>query len=277
MRVCVFQSLPASGKIEGDLIYWIGFPVAVVQLAIATVPLALYREWLTLLITATGTLLAFSSGGLPQWRDEKIGVQLQMAQAGGTQDVCLTAGYGSHDVLLILGCDGGLDFARLASPFRALTWRWTTRTLSLIFAALWIVLLISIAGYDQHTWYLLSIGLIGLLHNVLAASLPRNPRYCGIQLQYVETIVEPKAMSILMALEEKYPNAGRSLVDMFFPTKLWVREERIWEYAERRYAAWRRERRSDVRGFAWKMPPLAKPFDQGEDFDIPGSGPYTKD
>lgn len=270
LRVYIFQSVAISKSTKGDVIYWIGLPLAAVQIGIATVPLILYGEWLTLLVILAGTCLAFGSGAMPQWRDEKIGFRSQ----NGKQNVSLFTGYGARNVLHVLGCDCGPDFMAMASPFRTLTMRWTTRIMSIVFAGLWIVLLISIAGYDQHTWYLLSIGLIGLVHNVLAASLPRRPGPCGIPLEYVETITNRSVMGVLLALEEKYPSAGRSLVDHFFPGGLIAREAVIWEYAERRYEVWLRERHSVRRDLLWEMPPLLRPHDQGDDRDIPGQGPY---
>lgn len=270
-RVLIFQSVPISNSTEGDVIYWIGLPLAVVQIGIATAPLVLHGEWLTLVVTLVGTCLAFGSGAIPQWRDEKLGFRLQT----GNQSVSLFTGYGARNVLHILGCEGGPDFMAVASPYRTLTMRWTSRIMAIVFAGLWVVLLISIAGYDQHTWYLLGIGLIGLVHNVLAASLPRKPGPCGIRLEYVETIMERKVMDVLLTLEGKYPNAGRSLLDHFFPSGLAARETRIWDYAERRYRAYRLSGQPTRPVLQWEMPPLRRPPGQADDSDIPEQGPYV--
>ena len=275
LTVSIFRSASVAAGGRGDWIYYLGFLVAAIQLAIAAIPWALFGEWLTFLVTASGTILAFLSGSLPQWRREKIGVRV--LDGPGSIDWLITSGNGSPNVIMILGVKGGLDFAALASPYRDFTWRQTTRTLALVYAILWIILLISIAGYNEHTWFLLGVGLIGLFHNVLAASVKRRPEPCGIKLEYVNTITEPKVMTTLWNLEGQYPGAGAAILPVFFPGQLFPREAALWDYASRRSRAWRRERGSNnsVSDFEWKMPPVLGRFSGRETSDIPQDGPYT--
>lgn len=279
---------------SGDWVYWIGIPVAILQLGIAAVPWGVYGEWLTFLITAFGTALAFVSGALPQWTQEKIGVSSVVK----AKDVFLTEGNGAHDAVLILGTKGGLDFEALAAPHRELVNHWKTRILSAVFAALWILLLISIAGYTGRTWYLLSIGIIGILHNVFVAGMKRQPKAFGIDLVYKETFVERKVMEVLWKLESRYPMTGKALLEIFFPGKLFPREKSLWDYADRRAIAWekwcksRQEKndrekngnnmareynrfdKADLKSFGWAMPPIKRPDGRNDDRDIPESGAY---
>ena len=283
LRVTVLQCLDASGKPHADFIYLAGFGVAAVQLGIAAVPWGLYGEWLIFLIVSAGTILAFASGGLPQWQKEKFGVR----NVEEAKDVFLTRGNGDHDALLILGYEKGMDLEALASPYRELSGfpLYVTRALSLLLASLWILLLLSIAGYEQHTWYMMAAGILGILHNVLVAGFPRKPRAFGIDLAYRKTIVDRKVMGTLWKVEKDYPKAGAALIQEFFPGTLWPREDALWKYAERRNEAFKNAKKAYEKALAigspanmpviWQsMPPLERPEGADNDADIPASGEY---
>lgn len=71
LRITVFevdenQPLP-NGVPKLDWIWYSGFAVIVVQLALASVPWALHDQWGTFMITLAGTVLALIGGSLPQW------------------------------------------------------------------------------------------------------------------------------------------------------------------------------------------------------------------
>ncbi len=279
LRVSVWECRSATGKGGGDLIYWVGLLVTAVQFGIAAIPWGLYGEWYTFFVTSAGTALAYTGGALPQWWDEKVGVRkLKYTETvKERKDVFLTEGNGAHDVVMILGCEGGMDLEALAASQRQLRSPWTTRVLSFILAVLWIALLISVAGWQQHTWYVLGVGMLGLIHNVIVAGTPREPQAFGIDLVYRDTIVEGKVMEVLRLVEESYPKAGAALIETFFPGKLFPREQMMWDYAERRADAWKED---DTRGErtaqvgAWPMPPLSSPLGKKDDRDIPEAGPY---
>ena len=282
LRVTIWQCVEA-GKPRGDLIYWAGFMVAAIQLGIAAIPWGLYGEWLIFLIVGVGTLLAFFAGSLPQWHKEKFGVRTVEEQK--KKDIFLKRGNGDHDALLILGHDGCIDLEALASPYRDLKAHTLTRPLSLLLAALWILLLLLIAGYDQHTWYMMAAGILGILHNVAVAGLPRSPKAMGIDLQYVDTIVDRKVMGVLWRLEKEYPKAGRALIQEFFPGDLWPREQALFKYAERRIEAFKEAKKAyakakeqglkaDAPRYWQNMPLLERPEGMEDDSDIPTSGEY---
>jgi hypothetical protein len=153
------------------VVYWIGLVVSSIQLGIAVIPWGIYGEWFTLLVTASGTLLAYASGALPQWFDEKS-VSRTLKKAKGT---LLTEGNGAEAVILILAGQGVMDFEALAAPQREIRGPWTTKIMSALLAVLW-VSLITVAGWKQGTWYLLGVEMIVMLHNVGVADSKRHPR-----------------------------------------------------------------------------------------------------
>lgn len=284
LRVTVWRCKSATGVGCGDWVYWIGVVVTLVQLAIAVVPWGVHGEWMTFFITAVGTALAYLSAGLPQWWDEKVGVRrLKYTQSfKERKDVILTEGNGSHDALLILGCEGGMDLEALAAPQRELRAPMQNRLLSTALATLWIVFLISVAGYDQHSWYVIGVGMIGILHNVTVAGMKREPKAFGIDLEYERTFAAGKVMEVLWDVEEGYPGAGASMVEEFFPGKLFPREQRLWDYAERRQAAFKSMQKAQAKAQGegidaqeprrWSMPPLRRPIGRKDDDDVPAEG-----
>ncbi|KXL48141.1 hypothetical protein M433DRAFT_149142 [Acidomyces richmondensis BFW] len=279
LRVTVWECKSATGRGSGDLIYYAGFLVTGLQLGIAAIPWGVWGEWFTFLVTAAGTVLAYLSGSLKQWQDEKIGVRkLKYTDKVKEQkDVLLTEGNGAHDVILILCCNGGMDLEALAGPQRDLPHAWSTRVCSLILATCWIALLVSVAGWDEHTWFILGVGMIGILHNVGVAGMKRQPKAFGIDLLYRETIVDMKVMDVLRLVEEGYPKAGAALLEEFFPGKLLPREKLFWDYCARRAKAWSNDAltlKNNARDTAWPMPPLQRPDGQENDQDIPDAGPY---
>ncbi|KAI6101450.1 hypothetical protein EV401DRAFT_2027057 [Pisolithus croceorrhizus] len=73
--VSIFRADPtrAFGVPVADWIYYSGLATAVVQLIVAAIPLILHGDWVVLLATSAGIVLAFATGCLPQWRVEKWG------------------------------------------------------------------------------------------------------------------------------------------------------------------------------------------------------------
>ncbi|KAK5685760.1 hypothetical protein LTR17_026951 [Elasticomyces elasticus] len=273
LRVSVWDCDAATGQGSGDLVYWSGILISALQLGIAALPWGLYDEWYTFLVTGAGTVLAYTSAALPQWREEKIIVRRVKSPKG----VFLTEGNGADDVVLIRCSKGVLDLEALAAPQRDLRSPWTTRILSTIIAFLWVAFLVSVAGWRQHTWYLLGVGIIGILHNVGVAGMKRQPAAWGVNLQYKQTIVDGNVMEVLRKTEQSYPRAGRSLIAEFFPGTLFSREKRLWNYADQRYKAWKRNGFSvfeDGTANAWDMPPLWRPRGRNDDGDIPEVGEY---
>lgn len=149
LRVSVFRIVPGSraGHPDYDWVWYSGFVVVLVQLSIAIVPLCLYDEWIVMLITVCGTILAFSHGTLPQWRKEKWECP---KYGGGT--VTVTQGNGSRHAMVILGSQEAPDLEILASCDGNTICALSTRTGSAIQTVLWLALVIIVAGLKQGAW-----------------------------------------------------------------------------------------------------------------------------
>jgi hypothetical protein len=225
LRLSVYRasSTKEAGKPDRDVYWWVGLLISLAQLGMAAIPCGKYREWITLYVTGAGTILAYAFGALPQWAEEKWA-----CRRNSKKTVVLTEGNGSKDCIIIQGDNVGLDLEDLASSRRVA--KKTTRLFSLLLAASWLVLLICVAGFNMHTWYLVGLGTLGMLYNDVVAGVPRHPGAFGIHLIYQEVIVDRKVMDALAIAEERYPHLGLSLLSTFFPGKLQAREEEWWAY-----------------------------------------------
>ncbi|CAK9260005.1 unnamed protein product [Sphagnum jensenii] len=274
LHITVFQAdkEKEAGKPEKDWYWASGFVVIILQLGIAAIPCGLYNDWGIILVTAVGTLLALVTGMLPQWHFEKWACRRKTKKV-----VILTGGNGTRHVMVIIGDGKGLDLEDLAvgeSPrMRKRTEHsnrlarrecdlegkdkneilmlrgvpvsfWITQVSCLILAFLWIVFLITVAGLKQNTWYLLAIGGLGMIQNVVIAGVSREPSAMGIHLTKIESIEQFKVMDALMDLESYLEGCGRSLLPEFFNGKLRPAEEKWWDGSDKvQYERARREQR----------------------------------
>ena len=81
---------------------------------------------------------------------------------------------------------------------------------------------------------LLGIGILGSIQNVVAAGAPRTPGAMGFHISLKETIKGPRVAGVLKEVEDKYEFVGTSLVPVFFPGSLRVKEDEIefWKKAQ---------------------------------------------
>jgi len=233
LRLSVYEAITTkiAGKPKRDKVWWSGLAIAVIQLSIAIIPCALYKEWIILYVTGLGTILAFLSSTLPQW-----GLEKWACRRDTWKTITLTEGNGFKDCIVFLGNGCGLDFEDLATSRRIA--KTSTRLALSALAIAWLVLLVSVAGFSDHTWFLVGVGGIGMIENVMIAGLARKPESFGIHIRYKEVILDRKVMDVLATAEEKYPHLGSSLIPTFFPGKLRKREVEWWEYANRRARAY---------------------------------------
>ncbi|OAA53609.1 hypothetical protein SPI_09316 [Niveomyces insectorum RCEF 264] len=226
-----------------DLVWWSGYAVSLVQLGIAAIPMGLHRDWSIFLATAAGTLLAYTSASLPQWGQEKWNARRT------PKDVAITVGNGTRQVVVVQGANAAgqaLDLEDLAAgqPPDTASSRLATTALTV----LWLVLLITCTGIQVHTWYLLAVGGIGMLHNIVVAGAPRSPAALGLPIELARcgdgngdgdgdgdgnrgpyaVFAETKVMWTLMKLEEQYKGYGKALLPEFFPGELRKREKDWW-------------------------------------------------
>lgn len=102
--------MPNTGTIRHDWVWYSGFVVITLQLAVATIPWAWRGNWLILLATACGTLLALTGGALPQWKAEKWA-----CRPNSPETYCLLRGNGHQQVIVIESAGMGLNLEDLAS------------------------------------------------------------------------------------------------------------------------------------------------------------------
>lgn len=224
-------TIPA-GTVARDASFWVGLPTIALQLAVASIACGVYGDWGTLLITLSGTALSLATGLLPQWKREKWA-----CRRGARHDYILTRGNGSQHAILVRGNGRGLNLEDLGSGqvnTVAAAGLATRATLGVL-AALWILLLITAAGLQRQTWFLLAVGAIGILHNVYVAGAPRRPESFGVPLDFVEVLGSASVMGALQEVEVRYAGVGRAMLQEFFPGPIPEAEERWW--AERRVGA----------------------------------------
>lgn len=295
LSVTIFEAVPEAdvGILQHvDWIWWMGLVVIALQLGIAALPYKLNGDWGILLITASGILLALTTGILPQWSFEKWACRHKTNKV-----ICITGGNGTRHAMIIIGNGIGLDLEDLAaaeSPrlrrrgeTKGNYGRWSrmvtngsssssgflqqearqevvmifgypvaylvTQLSCLVLATCWIFFLITVSGLTQNQWYLMAIGSIGMLQNVVAAGTRRSNSAHGINLREIETFEQAKAMDTLMDLEDAYPRCGKALLAEYFPGGLLRKEEEDWWKGNDRkvYEVLRRDGRAE----SFRVPP----------------------
>ncbi|PWY94985.1 hypothetical protein BO94DRAFT_530874, partial [Aspergillus sclerotioniger CBS 115572] len=237
LHISVYEVIDEEGYKHGvphrDWVWYSGFLVILVQLVIAMLPWVLHGEWGTFFITAYGNLLALLEGSLPQWRKEKW----SCPRKGGAT-VTLTQGNGSRHAVVILGKKGvGLDLEILARGTRTSAPSHFTRVAAALLTIQWIGLLITADGLEIDTWYLLGIGALGSIQNVISAGAPRSPSALGVHIRDLGQPIRGKRVAdALKAAEQQYPGVGMSLVPIFFPGSMRVEpsEFDFWRAAQQR-------------------------------------------
>lgn len=211
-------------KLARDALWWSGVAVMVVQCCIACVPVTEDGDFLILGLTACGTVLALAGSALPQWAKENWA-----ARRGPKGSYCLTRGNGHQHVVVIINKHAGsLNLEDLATARGHPEHH--TRLISGILAVCWIAFLLCVAGLQNNTWYLLGIGLLGMVQNVLAAGAPRDPQAVGLPMKKIEEIW--KGRGVLKETERQYPKVGAALVKIFFPGELREHEKEFFNKAK---------------------------------------------
>ncbi|KAK9443849.1 hypothetical protein VB005_02374 [Metarhizium brunneum] len=151
---------------------------------IPAIPILLYGDWTILLATAAGSLFAYVFLAMPQWREEKWGTR----DARKPKTIALTRGNGLQHAIIINGqkddpnaSDLEVLAAGRGSPPSSSPW--LTRCWILVLVILWLALLIFCAGITSNTWYLLGVGGIGMIHNMIIAAAPRRPEALGLPIE----------------------------------------------------------------------------------------------
>jgi hypothetical protein len=221
--LCISIYEPSKAKRANPrqhVLLYSGLVVVPMQVMIAAIPIVTCRDWSILMITSAGTALALVTGSIPQWKAEKWS-----CRHGSYNTYILTAGNGAQHAIVILGNSYGLDLEDLAvSSSMTRSSSGLTRLCLDAVSVSWICLLIAAAGLTQNTWFLLAVGGLGIVQNLLVAGWRRNPSALGIHLQFREVTEETATMDALFAAEERYATVGHSLSPVFFPGILFPEE-----------------------------------------------------
>ncbi|PCG91083.1 Hypothetical protein PENO1_095750 [Penicillium occitanis (nom. inval.)] len=259
LRVTVFEVEENPPTPHGvptlDWVWYSGCVVIIVQLGIAAVPWVANGRWDTFLVTAAGNLFSLIGGSIPQWRREKWACP----KNGSKDHIIITEGNGSRSAMVILGKkDVGLKFEVLARSTRLAPATVSTKLVTSLLAVLWILLLITVAGIVEDTWYLLGIGLLGSIQNLIAAGVHRSPAALGIHIREVDTIRARFVAETLKEVEHKYPRVGTSLLDIFFPGSMRIKEENTEDITFWRAALERRLEKNKHGIRLDRLPPAAQ-------------------
>ncbi|KAM0812453.1 hypothetical protein AB5N19_12444 [Seiridium cardinale] len=230
----------SAGVPHHDFIYWSGIIVTLFQTLTAAIPIITGGEWVIFMITVCGTILALITGSLPQWKIEKWA-----CRRNSHSTYLLTQGNGTQHVIVILGNGRGLNMEDLAVGGRSeyhLTNGLTRFSLAAT-AFLWIGLLVAAAGVSTSTWYLLGVGITGMLQNVLVVGWRRDPSALGIHLEFRAVLGEMTTMDSLLSLEAEHLGLGKCLLPIFFPGSLLPEEVAQWDALHKKTAEEEQRRR----------------------------------
>ncbi|KAJ6594583.1 hypothetical protein B0H19DRAFT_850245, partial [Mycena capillaripes] len=229
LSLLFFKTSPSPpGMRSCDWVYYLGVLVIVFQLGVACIPGVIQGNWVILVITAGGMLLVQLTARLPQWHDEMWAART--LKKNDSEVVCLTAGNGSAHVLVVKSEGCGLKLEDLANgrivPSRL------TGAASVLLGFGWIAHLMTVQGVENDGWYLLAIGGVGMLQNIVSAGARRKPSALGFHLEpwmvsngKHEISSEEKVFLALQDAEEVEPYVGLALLDTFFPGGLRKNEE----------------------------------------------------
>ncbi|KAI0773071.1 hypothetical protein BD413DRAFT_472922 [Trametes elegans] len=232
LTVAFYHTAPERGHagVPGrDWVYWSGVLVILAQLAVAVVPGARHGNWIVLVVTFGGTLLALTASGLPQWREEKYAAR-PVDPTRGREVVCITRGNGSTFIMVVVSDRAGIRLEDLAGGRDKR--RTVTSVMSAVLCILWIVLLLTVEGLDGDAWYLLAIGALGMAQNVVAAGVQRSADALGFHFREFskdDLIREEKVMKTLMRAEERERGVGLCMLQLFFPGELRPEEKAYWD------------------------------------------------
>ena len=213
-----------------DWVWTMGVVTIFVQLGVSVIPWALHGNWSIFLVTAAGTTMALVCGAIPQWRTEKWA-----CRENSKRTVALTRGNGSRLVAVIIGNGVGLNLGDLAIG-RVILGR-GTRSIIAMLALLWLALLCTVPAVKNDTWYLMGIGLLGMIQNVAAAGASRAPEDFNMPLEYCAEFGERSVMATLQQLEIGYPGVGAAILPVFFPFELRPHEVEWWDKRKKKKAS----------------------------------------
>lgn len=225
------QSSPINRSLSKDWPWFSGLITTLIQLGIAAIPAGLYGEWAILLITAGGTALAYATAHYSGYS-----TFISSRTLSGRKVFTLTEGNGSRNAIVLIKDKGiGVDLEHLTQvdfTGGSQILRIVAASVQLVF---WVALLITVSGLKTHTWFMVAVGALGMMQNLVLAGAPRTPEALGIPVQLEQVVWLPRLMDTLLALEASVPYAGKALLPIYFPGGLRQDEIGRWEALEREH------------------------------------------
>ncbi|KAL6812926.1 hypothetical protein GGI42DRAFT_364319 [Trichoderma sp. SZMC 28013] len=222
---------PVNRSLGKDWPWFSGIITTLIQLGIAAIPAGLYGEWEILLITAGGTALAYATAHFSGY-SAFHGYRSRDSRTVFT----LTEGNGSRTAIVFLkDSDIGVDLehlTRVESTGGSQILRIAAASVQLVF---WVALLITVSGLKTHTWFMVAVGALGMMQNLVLAGAPRTPEALGIPVELVRVVGSHGVMDTLLILEAKVPYAGKALLPTYFPGRLRESEIEKWEALESKH------------------------------------------
>jgi hypothetical protein len=118
---------------------------------------------------------------------------------------------------------------RVAMEIRGVTVGfYITRCACILLAALWILLLVTIPGLEDHTWYFVLVGALGIFYNAVTAGLKIDPRERVVPLKCADTIWTWKVMDGSMDLEVSHKKCESHFCQNFSLGELRDDEKEWW-------------------------------------------------
>ena len=177
LAIDIFVAEPSTGPKPGW--FWgFGLLIILAQQGLGIAAWVRHGSWSIFMITICGTMLSIVTASWPQWVHEKW--PSEHVTDDKVKPIALTKGNGHRYVMLILSHKGSWDLEAMASA-RHVDYPGTRWVLG-VFALLWVLLLITVTGIKQHTWFLIGVGTLGMLQNIIAAALPCSADDLDIKL-----------------------------------------------------------------------------------------------
>lgn len=193
---------------DRSVAWWFFIFFLILQFAIAAIPVIRgfpsstgASNWGIFIITGFGNVLAILTASPSSAREEKY-----QGREHSKETYAITRGNGHKHVFILLPDTLRRNMSRLDANGKA--WMdqtptsslphledlanavhragWIARGASVLLALCWIVLLLAIGGLQDGGWFLLGVGLLGMIHNTILAGGRRNPAAHGIPLQQLD-------------------------------------------------------------------------------------------
>lgn len=221
--VFVYNAHGPGGVPSRDWLWYSSVFVIIIQCGIATVPLALFGDWTILMLALMGNILALMGEALSQWAQEKWACRTNNSGQYG-----ILRGNGYRHVVVIRNTEFGcLNLEDLASA-KSHSQKVTKFAMSALIMG-WVLFLLNVAGVRDHQWYLLGIGFLGMVQNLIVAGAARLPKSFGMYLKLVDRIEDVKVMKALERTEILHPATALHLIKIFFPEGLRGDEKDFWK------------------------------------------------